>query len=99
MIAAAIGNFIRTNLAATASYFAVVPLALLRYMVHGIPEIAAYITAGLAGGIISVAAIKEQFGTRKFEKIVLDSSDLILIAVLLLIVAALIEVYITPALF
>ncbi|MBR9692065.1 stage II sporulation protein M [Candidatus Woesearchaeota archaeon] len=108
VIAAATGNFIRTNLAAitaktgvykVASYFQIVSLALIRYMTHGIPEILAYFIGGLAGGIISVAVINEKFGTKRFEKIVLDSSDLILLAVLFLILAALIEVYITPILF
>jgi uncharacterized membrane protein SpoIIM required for sporulation len=107
VISTAIGNIIRTNIAShtvtgfskISSYFQIISLAILRYMIHGIPEIVAYFVAGLAGGIISVAAINEKFGTRKFEKIVLDSSDLILISVLILILAALIEVYITPALF
>jgi uncharacterized membrane protein SpoIIM required for sporulation len=103
VIATAIGNFIRTNIAAktasVASYFQVVSLALLRYMIHGIPEIVAYFIGGLAGGIISVAVIRERFGTRRFEKIIFDSSDLIILAVLILVLAALIEVYITPILF
>jgi len=108
VIAAAIGNFIRLNFenvaakagfVKLASYLHIISLGLLRYAVHGIPEIAAYFIAGLAGGIISVAVIKEKFGTKKFEKIILDSSDLILISVLLLVIAALIEVYITPLLF
>jgi len=108
VIAAAIGNFIRTNLTTYAgkagfgkvsSYFHIISLGLFKYAIHGIPEIAAYFVAGIAGGIISVAVIKESFGTKKFSKIVLDSSDLILIAVLLLVVAALLEVYITPIIF
>ncbi|MBD3354599.1 hypothetical protein GF361_01280 [Candidatus Woesearchaeota archaeon] len=108
VIATATGNLIRTNLitltsstgiSKLASYFQIVSLALLRYLIHGIPEILAYFIGGLAGGIISVAVIKEKFGTKRFEKIILDSSDLILLAVLFLILAALIEVYVTPALF
>jgi uncharacterized membrane protein SpoIIM required for sporulation len=108
VIATAIGNFVRLNLetASTkiglmkwASYFHIVSLGLLRYALHGIPEIAAYFIAGLAGGIISVAVIKESFGTRKFENIILDSSDLILISVGVLIIAAIFEVYLTPLLF
>ena len=71
----------------------------MKYAIHGIPEIAAYFVAGLGGGIISVAVIKENFATKKFSKVILDSSDLILIAVLLLIIAGLLEVYITPILF
>ncbi len=108
VIAAAIGNFIRTNLTTYAgnagfrkisSYLHIISLGLFKYAIHGIPEIAAYFVAGIAGGVISVAVIKESFGTKKFSKIILDSSDLILIAVLLLVVAALLEVYITPVIF
>jgi len=71
--------------------------ALVRYLIHGIPEIIAYFIAGLAGGIISVALIRHDFGTEKFEKVMLDATLLILIAVGVLIVAMLIEVFVTPA--
>jgi len=107
VIAAAIGNFIRTNLAAytlkagvqVGVYFQIVSLGLIRYLTHGIPEILAYLVAGLAGGIISVAVINESFGTKKFEKIIMDSSDLILLSIALIILASLMEVYITPLMF
>ncbi|MBW2991900.1 stage II sporulation protein M [Candidatus Woesearchaeota archaeon] len=108
VIGAAIGNFIRTRVEATAavaglgkiaSYFQFLSLSLTRYLIHGIPEIVAYITAGLAGGIISMAIIRHDFGSKKFEKVLFDSSELIIIAILLLIVAAFVEVYITPVLF
>jgi len=108
VIATAIGNFIRSNMAyyATktgftkyAAYLQIVSLSIIRYMTHGTFEILAYFMAGLAGGIISMAVINERFGTKRFERVILDSSDLILLSVLLLIVAALIEVYITPLLF
>lgn len=108
VIAAAIGNYIRSNLAVAASsvglekissYLSIVSIGIMRYFFHGIPEITAYFIGGLAGGIISVAVIKEKFGTKRFEKIILDSSDLILISVVILIFAAFVEVYITPVLF
>ena len=104
VIATAIGNYIRTNLAAVAppgiaAYLQIVSLGLLRYMTHGILEIAAYFIGGLAGSIISVAVIREKFGTKQFERIVLDSSDLILISIVILILAAIVEVYMTPILF
>lgn len=108
VIGVAIGNFIRRNIASIAvkfhlgsigSYFQIISLGLLRYSIHGIPEILAYFTGGLAGGIISIAVIRHDFGTNKFERILLDSSDLIIISVLLLVVAAVLEVYITPILF
>jgi len=108
VISAAIGTFIRNNVAnyaqhagigKLAGYFHVSSLGLLRYMIHGIPEILAYFTAGLAGGIISVAVIRHDFGSKKFNRILYDSLDLIVIAILILFAAALIEVFVTPRLF
>jgi len=108
VISAAIGNFIRTNLAFSAqaiglakvwTYFHVFSLGLLRYFLHGIPEIAAYFMGGLAGGIISVAVIRHDFLNDNFKKIVFDSLDLIVLAIFTLFIAALIEVFITPLLF
>lgn len=99
VIGVAIGNFITSNLARYSGYFSVVPIAILRYMTHGIFEITAYFAAGLAGGIISIAIIKHDLGTKNFEHVLLDSVDLILVAVGLLIVAALTEVFITPMFF
>jgi len=108
VIGVAIGNFLRGNLASyahlvglekAAQYLQVISIGLLRYVIHGIPEIAAYFTAGLAGGIISIAVIKHDFGTRKFEHILLDSSDLFLLSIGLLLLAAFLEVWITPLIF
>lgn len=108
VIGVAIGNFIRTeiNKAAaligfdkTAKYFHTISIGLFKYSIHGIPEILAYITAGLAGGIISIAVIRHDFGTKKFENILLDSSSLIIISLCLLVLAALLEVFVTPIVF
>lgn len=108
VIAAAIGNFIKIHIASAAEstglmqfadYFHAGSLSVLRYAIHGIPEIAAYFIAGLAGGILSVSIIRHDFGTTNFEKVLLDTSDLILIAIFVLFVAALLEVFVTPAFF
>ncbi|MFH1212329.1 MAG: stage II sporulation protein M [Candidatus Woesearchaeota archaeon] len=108
VIGTAIGNFIRTNLALATSmlglekaghYFQIISIGLFKYAIHGIPEILAYFTAGLAGGIISVALIKHDFGTRKFEHILFDSADLLIISLLMLVLAAFLEVYVTPVIF
>lgn len=72
---------------------------LLKYSLHGVPEILSYFVAGLAGGIISSAVIRHDFGTKRYEKIILDSSILLLISLALVVVAAYIEVYITPWIF
>ncbi len=108
VIGAAVGNFIRSNMAKFAEivgfqkpavYLYVGSLSILRYAVHGIPEIFAYVLAGLAGGILSMAIIKHDFGTGKFERVLLDVSDLVLLSVLVLFIASLLEVFVTPALF
>ena len=108
VIGAAIGNFIRTNISSYTSslglleagnYFHVISLGLLKYSIHGIPEIAAYFYGGLAGGILSMALIRKHFKTEKFSIIMVDFSELILISVGFLIAAAFLEVYVTPALF
>ena len=108
VIGAAIGNFIRANISTytnslgfleAGNYFHVVSLGLLKYSVHGFPEIAAYFYGGLAGGILSVALIRKHFKTKKFSTIMVDFSELVLIAIGFLIAAAFLEVYITPILF
>jgi len=108
VIGVAIGNFIRSNLAMYShligfeklgNYLKVVTIGLFKYTIHGIPEILAYFTAGLAGGIISIAVIKHNMNTRKFEHVLLDSADLILISIGLVIIAAILEVYLTPLIF
>ncbi|MFH1771089.1 MAG: stage II sporulation protein M [archaeon] len=108
VIGTAMGNFIRSNLTYYSSlfgfdkfaqYFQVISIGLLKYVVHGVPEILAYFVGGLAGGIISVAVIRHDFGTRKFEHILLDSADLVLISILLLLVAGVLEVWVSHAIF
>lgn len=108
VIGAAIGNFIRTSIDAALvkfgalgphHYINIISLGLLRYSLHGIPEILAYFVGALAGGIISVAAINHDFGSKTFEKIVFDSSELVILSIVLLLIAAFLEVYATPLFF
>lgn len=105
VIGVAMGNYFRTKLAmfaasvgmtGAATYLKVSGLSILRYAIHGIPEVAAYFTAGLAGGILSVAIIQRHILTKQGQTILYDSSDLIVLSILFLFVAALLEVYVTP---
>ncbi len=105
VIATAIGTLVKTELAKSSflvgfsslsSYLGVTTFSFFRYMTHGFFEIAAYFIAGLAGGIISIAVIKHNL---KERKVLVDSLDLIVISIAVLLVAGLIEVFITPALF
>lgn len=108
VLGAAIGNFIRVNIelvavyegfTKTASYFQIFSIGFARYAVHGIPEILAYFVGGLAGGILSFAIINKDFKSPNIERIITDTSYLILLAVGLLALAALIEVFVTPTIF
>lgn len=108
VISAALGNFVRTSIAEYTTtigftkiglYFQVFSLALIRYMTHGLFEIAAYLIAGLAGGLISIAVINKHFEGDHFRIIIKDAVDLMILAVLLTIIAGLIEVFITPIFF
>lgn len=92
VIAAAISIFTQAKLNQ-------LPFGLLRYMIHGLPEIAAYFIAALAGGIISIAVIRHDFNSDKFWGILQDSLNLIIVAVVVLFLAAIVEVFVTPVIF
>lgn len=92
VIASAIGIFAKGSLKS-------LPLGVLRYMIHGVPEIMAYFVGALAGGIISVAIIRKDLRGEGLWKIMQDSLILVIIAVVILVIAGLMEVYLTPVLF
>lgn len=92
VIAAAVGIFAHSEL----SQF---PLGLFRYLLHGLPEIAAYFIVAIAGGLVSVAVIRHEAGTEKFWEVLHDSLNLLVVALIVLFLAALMEVFITPLFF
>ena len=92
VIADAIGVFTKYKLSG-------IPLGVSRYMIHGFPEIAAYFITALAGGIFGVGALRNGIRNKKFLKIFENSILLLFIALLILIIAAVIEVYLTPMIF
>src|SRR3989344_266052 len=92
VIAAAVGIFAEYQLAE-------MPLGILRYMLHGFPEIAAYFITALAGGIFGVGAIRHGVIDRRFLKVIENSIILLFIAIGVLVIAAIIEVYLTPLFF
>jgi len=92
VIAAAVGIFAKSELSA-------LPVGIARYMLHGIPEIGSYFIVALAGGIISSAVIRHEFGSEKFWEVLQDSLGLVILAIVVLFGAAILEVYVTPVLF
>lgn len=105
VIATAIGNLIKIEIARTSSlvgwnvlssYFSITAFSFMRYMTHGIFEIAAYFVAGIAGGIISIAVIKHNLDN---DQVIFDATELILLSLALLVIAGIIEVYVTAYFF
>jgi hypothetical protein len=92
VIAAAIGIYAKSELISIFS-------GLQRYMFHGVIEIAAYFFAALAGGILSIAITKKEYSKDRFWDIMQDVIHLIMIAIVLLVIGAWVEVYITPMFF
>ncbi len=108
VIAVAIGSFIREGMIKAVEYSGLHRIleitgvwgtGLFMFSIHGIPEILAYFTGGLAGGIISVAIVNKEYYKDRFEKVILDSADLFLISIGLLFLAAVLEVWVTPLIF
>jgi len=99
VMAVAISSFIKYELLNVTTKFGILQITtvgLLKYLTHGIPEIMAYFVGALASGMISIAIIKHQHKNKKFKQLLRDSASLVAISVLLLVAAALVEVYITP---
>lgn len=87
-----IGTIAKDTLGAIA-----LPITFTKYFLHGIPEMIAYLVIALAGGIIYVATIKGDFANpKRRKKIMGDFMILVIISLLILLLAAFIEVYISP---
>jgi uncharacterized membrane protein SpoIIM required for sporulation len=72
------------------------PTIITKYFLHGIPEMLSYITIILAGGIIYTAIIKKDFTKKdRRNKILLDIGILFTISLILMVSAALIEIYLS----
>lgn len=71
------------------------PVAFVKYLLHGVPEMLAYLTAALAGGIMFITFMKGDFEKEQLKRTSLDVFVLLVISFALLFVAAIIEVYIS----
>ena len=76
-----------------------IPLGVARYMIHGFPEIIAYFLTALAGGIFGVSIIRNGIKSKVFLRVVENTVILPFISITILVLAAFVEVYITPLLF
>jgi uncharacterized membrane protein SpoIIM required for sporulation len=88
-----INSFIRTGISPELAYFIGVPAGIGSIALHGVPEIGAYILGALAGGMLSVGVIREQFKGH-FEQIFIDSVIFLCAAEALIVLAAVLEAFI-----
>ena len=103
VLGVAMANSIKIGIAAaegSVGYFGAFSFALVRYLIHGLPEMTSYFIGGLAGAIISFTLLDYSIGLKKFlPKLggsLKNAGLLFLFAVVLLILSTGIEVVITP---
>ena len=93
---ASVMGFVIGTIAKETATLSALPLAFLKYFIHGIPEMFSYIVAAMAGGILFIAFLKGHLtDIRKVKRIAIGVTTLVLISILLLIVAALLEIYVS----
>ncbi len=76
-----------------------IPSAFLRYSIHGLPEMIAYFIAALAGGMFGVGVIRHGIKSKRLIQVIENVLLLLIIAIIIIFIAGIIEVYITPMFF
>jgi uncharacterized membrane protein SpoIIM required for sporulation len=70
----------------------------LRVMPHMFAEAGSYFFAIIAGGIMSQAVLREKMGSAKFNYVLKDGAVFLFVAIMLLVLGAVLEVYLYPVL-
>jgi len=96
VIGVAISNVIKKVLLSLSpglgSWLHAVNIGFSTYVFHGTLELLAYFVAALGGGIISVGVIRHDVNSKAFKNALLDSIDLIVLSLVILVIAAFVEV-------
>ncbi len=90
-----IGSFIRQVMVTQPPAYAFL-VGMVRYVPHGLMEMAGYFAGAVAGSILSIAVMRRDLNGHSAKKIYTDFVCTVLIAMVILFVAAFVEVYITP---
>ncbi len=93
---ASIMGFVIGTLARNVVGLASLPQVFLKYFIHGLPEMIAYFIVALVGGILFIEIIKGDFVKGKVKRTFIDIFFLLIIAIFLLVLAALLETYVSP---
>ena len=103
VIAAAAGSYFKLAMATGQGFmhsFAAFITSLGQYALHGIPEMLAFFMAALAAGILGSGIIRKTWKEPEiFRRIIIDFLELGAISALILLFAAILEVWVTPLLF
>ena len=92
---ASIMGFVIGNLTKHVLGYSSLPYIVLKYFLHGIPEMLAYFVAALAGSILFISIIRSDLKAGRIKRTFIDFFTLLIISIIILILAALIEVYIS----
>lgn len=91
--ASVLGTAIGVGVQSATTTFGIL-VEIIRYLPHGIFEFGAYFIAGVGGSFISFGMLHEEYLTHKFSQTLKDGFGLFLISFVMLILAAVIEVFV-----
>ena len=69
------------------------------FLIYSLPEVAGFLTAAMAGGVLSKAVVKEKWKSQRTKNVFKDAFVLLLISFGLIIIAGFLEVYVGKVLF
>ena len=69
------------------------------FLIHLLPEVSGFLIAAIAGGVVSKAVLYEKRGSAAFKNVFKDATILMLIAIGLIVLSSLLEVFVTAKLF
>lgn len=69
------------------------------FSIHMLPEVAGFLLAAIAGGVVSKAVMREKIGGKGFGNVMQDAIVLLLASCILIVIAAFLEVFVTTYLF
>ena len=103
VLAAAAGAYWKLSMATSTGILngiAAYMTSLLQYALHGIPEMLAFFMAALASGILGAGIIRKTWKDPEvFRRIIVDFLELGALSAIILLIAAILEVWVTPLLF
>ncbi|MBI5061617.1 MAG: stage II sporulation protein M [Candidatus Aenigmarchaeota archaeon] len=87
-------NKFSATMGITSAYLYGVPIGVSAILLHGIPEITAYFFAAIAGGVLSVGLLREEWMSKPFKEVVKDALIFLIAAEFLIVIAAFLEAYV-----